>query len=126
MRKKFVPVLLLLLLSLSAGCKATFTNLTPQRQPRRPDNQYTVEVALNSQQQTLRWQSIHPQIVVGNRLYPMTPTQLMTNRWEGVIPVPASSSEVKYHYQFDFEYNTFGKPKNDSTRSADYLLKIVD
>src|SRR5436190_23141684 len=124
MRKRFLSLLLLSVLAV--GCKATFTNLTPQRQTRRPNNQYPVEVALNSQQQTMRWHSIQPQIVVGNRLYPMTPTQLMTNRWEGVVPVPAGSSEIKYHYQFDFEYNSFGKPKNDSARSADYVLKIVD
>ena len=124
MRKQFVPIFLLCLFVV--GCKATFTNLTPQQQRRRADNQYPVEVAMNSVQQTMRWQSIQPQIVIGRQLYPMNPTMLMTNRWEGMIPVPPGTNQVEYHYQFDFEYNAFGKPKKDSARSADYVLRIVD
>ena len=122
MTKKFLPVLFLPLLL--AGCATTITNLTPLQQPRSPDNQYTVEVALASSQQTLRWDSIHPQILVGSQSYPMRGTLLMTNRWEGLVPVPPGESSVTYRYLFNYEVNSFGKPKPASQISPKYTLRI--
>jgi hypothetical protein len=124
MWKKLMPLLLAPLVL--AGCNATFTNLTPQQQTRNPDNLYPVEVSLASRQQTLRWQSIRPQIVVGSQSYPMRATPLMTNRWEGVIPVPAGKKEVQYRYKFDYEYNTLGKPATSSAFSPEYILKVEE
>ncbi len=119
---KLSPVLLLGLLL--AGCNATFTNLSPTIQDRNPTNQYPVEVALDSSQQTLRWESIRPKIVVGKQSYPLQPTPLMTNRWEGLLPVPEGAAVVRYHYKFDFDYNSFGKPKADSAVSPEYILRV--
>ena len=117
---------LLPLLLLISGCASQLTNLTPQHQERNSTNVYPVEVALGSRQQTLRWDSIHPQIVVGTRFYPMRPTQLMTNRWEGLVPVPAETNIVHYRYKFDFNYNAMGNPKSDSALSREYTLRIID
>ena len=39
---------------LCAGCTAVFTNLTPQQQPRNPNDLYRVAVAFQTRQQTLR------------------------------------------------------------------------
>jgi hypothetical protein len=122
MFKKLVPFLAIPLLL--AGCATTLTNLTPQRQVRNPNNLYPVEVALSSRQQTMQWESINPQIVVGTDFYPMRPTVHMTNRWEGLIPVPPGASIVHYRYKFDFDYATFGKPKQDSLLSQEYTLQI--
>ncbi len=124
MLKRIAPLCLLPLLL--AGCTATFTNLTPTTQTRNPQNIYPVEVALNTHQQTLRWQSIKPEILVGTEAYPMRQTPLMTNRWEGLLPVPANVNLVHYRYKFDFEYNAFGKPKSDSAMSPEYTLRVVD
>jgi hypothetical protein len=124
MLKKVLPLLLAPLLL--GGCAATFTNLTPRQQPRSANNFYPVEVALASRQQTLRWDSIKPQIVVGTESYPMHPTPLMTNRWEGLVPVPAGTALVHYHYKFDFSYNAMGKPKADSVSSPDYTLRVSE
>lgn len=124
MLKKFLPLLLAPLLL--AGCRATFTNLTPLQQPRNANNLYPVEVALATRQQTLRWDSIRPQIVVGNDFYPMRPTPLMTNRWEGLVPVPAGTDSVRYRYKFDFDYNAMGQPKQDSAMSPEYTLRVVN
>src|SRR5690242_20671031 len=52
---KRISGMLSLPLLLLAGCTSTFTNLTPSTQTRSQDNQYKVEVAMNSRQQTLRW-----------------------------------------------------------------------
>src|SRR5262249_22824022 len=121
MLKKFLPLVLAPLLL--AGCTATFTNLTPQQQTRNANNLYPVEVAMTTRQQSLRWDTIRPHIVVGNESYPMRPTPLMTNRWEGLVPVPASENLVHYRYRFEFDYNTFGTPKGDSAVSPEYTLK---
>jgi hypothetical protein len=124
MFKKSLPVLLLSLLL--AGCATQLTNLTPQQQRRNADNQYLVEVSFNTRQETLRWQSIRPQIVVGPEVYAMRPTPLMTNRWEGFLPVPRGTSQVRYHYKFDFEYNKMGKPGSDTALSREYALRILE
>lgn len=124
MLKKILPLLVLPLLA--GGCAATFTNLTPRMQERNAENLYPVEVSLNSRQQTLRWESIRPEIVVGDQFYAMRPTALMTNRWEGVIPVKPGTTAVHYRYKFDFHYNAFGAPRADTAMSPEYLLRIVE
>jgi hypothetical protein len=124
MLKKLLP--LLLIPFLMAGCQATLTNLTPQTRVRNPDNQYMVEVALSSRQQTMRWDSIKPQVVVGQDFYPMRPTKLMTNRWEAFLPVPSNVNSVHYRYKFDYNYNAVGAPRSDSILSHEYTLRIVD
>lgn len=124
MLKKILPVLLAPLLL--AGCTSTFTNLTPRQQVRNSTNLYPVEVALNTRQQTLRWDSIRPQVVVGDAAYPMRPTMLMSNRWEGLVPVPAGANSVHYRYKFDFDYNAFGAPRKDSSMSPEYTLKVLE
>jgi hypothetical protein len=125
MLKKFLAVLSLPLLLL-AGCTTTFTNLTPQQQVRNPNSLYPVEVAIASRQQSMRWDSINPQIVVGNEFYTMRPTLLMTNRWEGLLPVAPGTNIVHYRYKFDFKYNAMGNPGSDSAMSPEYTLRILD
>ena len=124
MFKKSLPVLLLPLLL--AGCATQLTNLTPQQQHRNANNLYPVEVSFNSRQETVRWQSIRPQIVVGPEVYPMRPTPLMTNRWEGLIPAPAGASVIHYRYKLDYQYNKLGKPGADTALSPEYTLRIVN
>lgn len=123
MLKRFLPLVFAPLLL--AGCTTTFTNLTPLHQVRNTNNLYTVEVAFRTRQQSLRWDSIRPQILVGSESYPMRLTPLMTNRWEGLIPVPAQTSEVRYRYKFDFNNNAFGPPQPDSALSQEYTLRIL-
>jgi hypothetical protein len=124
MLKKIIPFLFVPLLM--GGCAATFTNLTPKQQIRNANNLYPVEVALSSRQQTMRWNTIKPQIVVGTQFIDMHPTSLMTNRWEGLVPVPAGAKSVEYHYKFDYLETAFGAPKPSSASSPIYILKILD
>jgi len=123
MLKSFLPVLGLPLLL--AGCATEFTNLTPQQQEKAANNRYTVELALDSKRQTVRWDSIRPAIIIGQQSFPMHPTALMTNRWEAEIELPPGTDIVHYQYKVDFEYNAFGKPKEDSTMSPAYMLRVV-
>ena len=124
MSKKSLPLLLLSLLLV--GCATQLTNLTPQQQVRNANNLYTVEVAFNSRQQTIRWETIEPKIVVGQESYEMRPTPLLTNRWEGLIPVPPDKNVVRYRYRFDYQYNRMGNPGLDNSISPEYTLRIID
>jgi hypothetical protein len=123
--KKLFPVFLLGLAM--AGCTtATVTNLSPQRELRNPNGLYPIEAALTSRQQTMRWETIRPSVVIGTQFYPMQPTALMKNRWETLIPVPPNVNSVFYRIKFDYDYNTFSKPKPDSVLSPEYRLLIMD
>ena len=124
MFKKILPCLLLPLLF--AGCAAQITNLTPGRFVRNENNLYPFEVAFKSRQQSLRWDSIQPSVVVGTNFFPMQPTALMKNRWETLIPVPPTASNLVYRYRFDFKYNAMYEPQPDSVMSQDYFLQIMD
>ena len=124
MLKKLLPLVFLPLLM--SGCVSTFTNLTPTQQLRTTNNLYTVEVALTSNQRTLKWDTIKPQIIVASEVFPMHATALMTNRWEGELQVPASENVVRYHYKFDYMENAFGPEQPGSASSPEYTLKIVD
>jgi len=123
--KKFLPFLPVLLL---AGCSttATFTRMTPSQQPRNADHLYPVEVAFSSQQQSLRWDSVKPYVLVDGRPFPLRPVPVVQNRWEGLVPVPPNKDAVTYRFKFDYLYNSFGSdPKPDSAWSPSYTLKIV-
>ena len=124
MLKKSVPVLLLSLVL--AGCATQVTNLSSLHQQRNASNLYPVEVAFDSRQQTVRWQSIRPHILVGNESYDMRPTPLMTNRWEGVIRVPPGRNSVEFRYKLDYQYNRMGQPGSNSALSRKYVLQILD
>jgi heat shock protein HslJ len=127
MLKKALPVLLLALVM--AGCSTPFTptNLTARQQQRNANNLYPMEVALYTRQKTLEWGTIQPYVKVGQELYPMRLTSLMTNRWEALVPIPATTKEITYRYKFEFKYNVFGgPPKPDSRISPEYTLRIFE
>ncbi|MFZ0827921.1 MAG: hypothetical protein WAO02_10910 [Verrucomicrobiia bacterium] len=124
MWKKFLPVLSVILLT---GCASTFTRLTPLQQPRNPNNLYPVEVAFNSKQQSLRWESIQPFVLANGELYPLRQVPLVQNRWEGFVPVPPGANSIDYKFKFDYKYNSVGSdPKPASSVSPAYRLNIVD
>jgi hypothetical protein len=122
MRRIFTLLPLLLL----TGCTGTLTNLTPGYQPRNANGLYPVSVALHTRQQSLRWESIKPYVMIGDQAYLMRPTPLLSNRWETLIPVPADSRVLNYRYKVDWQYNAIPDPLNDSMTSKKQVLKIVD
>ncbi|MGB9604047.1 MAG: hypothetical protein ACP5MG_12830 [Verrucomicrobiia bacterium] len=107
------------------GC-TTITNLTPSQLPRDPSGMYKVEAAWKTHQQTIRENTIKAFVMIGPNFYPMERTPLMTNRWEGVIPVPADQDSVYYRFKFEYMVNAIPSPYPDSKLSPEYKLKIVD
>jgi len=108
------------------GCTGTLTNLAPTYQVRRADNLYPVAVAFESRQQSLRWDSIKPFVVVDNNVYPMRLMPLMTNRWETIIPVAADTKAIHFRYKFDWQYNAIPDRRNDTLVSSPQFLRIVE
>ena len=124
MWKKFLPLLSVVLFT---GCAGTFTGLTPLQQPRNSNGQYLVEVAFNSKQQSLRWESIQAYVIADGQPIPMRPVPLVQNRWEGFVPVAPTANSVSYRFKFDYKYNAVGTgPKANSSFSPIYNMKIVD
>lgn len=124
--KCFLPLLPALLLT---GCSTTttFTRMTPSEQPRNANNLYPVEVGFDSRQQSLRWDSIQPCVLVDGQTFPLRQVPMVQNRWEGLIPVSPTKDSVEYRFKFDYLYNTFGnEPQKDSAWSSNYKLKIID
>ena len=119
-------VLTLAALVALTGCTGTLTNLTPGYQTRRADGLYPVSVAFETRQQSLRWKSIKPSVLVGNNSYPMRPTPLMTNRWETLLQIPADTTAIQYRYKLEWQYNAIPVPQNDSQMTKPQTLRIID
>jgi hypothetical protein len=127
MLKKFLPLLPVLVLAGCTTMHGTFTRLTPTQEPRNTDSLYPVEAAFDSEQQTLRWDSIKAYILVEGQAIPMRPVPMVRNRWEGLIPLPPGATSVTYKFKFDYLYNTIGsQPKANSVTSKPYILKVVE
>jgi hypothetical protein len=120
-------ILLLIPVLLLAGCSTTkLTRLSPTQQPRNVDNQYPVEVAFSTRQQSLRLESIQAYVLVDGQSIPLRPVPMVQNRWEGLIPIPPTKNSVNYRFKFDYLYNAFGKaPQPDSAWSSTCNLKII-
>ena len=125
MNMKWFPSLLLALALI--GCAtSTLINLTPSHQPRNPNGVYPIEMALENSQQTLRYETLTPYVVVGFEFYKMRPTLRMTNRWEALVPVPADVNSIRYHFKVDYMYNRMGAPGKGSRLSEEYKLTLAE
>jgi len=127
MLKLILPILVLPLLLLTGCTTPEFTRLTPNVQQRNTDNLYPVEAALDSRQQSLRWDSVKAYVIVNGQPHPLRRVPLVKNRWEGVIQVPPGANAVSYRFKFDYLYDNFGTaPQPSSVSSKNFVLKIVE
>lgn len=116
----------LLALSLTGCTSSSIVNLTPKQQPRNESGLYLLEAEWRSNQRSIRYDTITPKVIVGTNEYAMRQTQLLTNRWEALIPVAKDGKFLNYHYKFDFKFTTVPAKLNDSKTSPPYQLKIVE
>lgn len=124
--RKFIYAGPLLLAVLLTGCTGKLTNLTPQYQTRNANGLYPVAVAFQTRQQSLRWDSIKPYVMVGDQAYLMRKMPYMSNRWETLVPVAAGQNTLDYRYKLDWQYNAIPVPQNDSLISAPQTLHIIE
>lgn len=116
----------LLALGLTGCTSSTIINLTPSQQARNDSGLYLVEAEWKSNQRSIRYDTLAPKVVIGTNEYTMRQTQLLTNRWEALIPVPKDEKHLNYHYKFDFKFTTVPAKLNDSKVSPPYQLNVVD
>ncbi|MBC8325945.1 MAG: hypothetical protein H8E27_10000 [Verrucomicrobia subdivision 3 bacterium] len=112
---------------LMGGCaRATLTNLTVTQQPRDPNGLYRVEIIWENNANGVRHETVHPVVLVGTNSFPMQRTALVTNRWETLVPVPASATGVAYRIRVDWKYNAIPVPEANSKMSGAFQLIIKD
>lgn len=112
---------------LLTGCSTTITNLTPNQMPRNPQGLYPFEVALDTTQASIKEETIQPYVMIGFEKYPMEATPMLKNRWEALVPIPASTNIVYYRYKFDYLYDKIPQPEKSSRLSPQtYQLRILD
>lgn len=117
---------LLSVMLLFTGCSTTITNLTPSQMPRNPQGLYPFEVAMDTTQASIKEDTIQPYVMIGLEKYPMEATPMLNNRWEALVPIPASTNNVYYWYKFDYLYDSIPKPAESSRKSKTYQLQILD
>lgn len=113
-----------------AGCATmtvnTITNLTASRLPRKDNGQYMFSVEFDSRQRTAIQESMQVEVVIADQFYPMERTPLVKNRWETLVPVPASQRVVNYRYRFKYEYKAIPDIRPVVMDSKDYQLQITE
>lgn len=109
-----------------AGCgtTSTITQLSPRIQTRNAEGLYPVEIEFRSNMQALKKETLKPYLQVGESNYPMRRTLRMENRWETLLPVPASTNVANYRVKVDFDYNAIPVSKPSSVLSQPYQLQI--
>ena len=55
----------------------------------------------------------------------MRRTPLVFDRWETLVPIPATKDVVTYRYKFDYKSNSLTDPKPNSKLSDPYQLRIT-
>ena len=124
------PKLLSLLVAclFSSGCltTSTITNLTPSKLPRNVSGLYLFEIAFDTNQRTLRRETIRPSVMIGQEFFPMQPAPLLKNRWEGLAPIPADQKLVYYQFKLDFEYDSLPRRQPSSRLTPPYKLDLLD
>mgnify|MGYP001179849852 FL=1 len=115
----------LLSLFLLVGCiHQKITNLTPGALPRNNSGFYPVEIIWESNQHTVRHETVKPHVMIGTNSFAMKHTQLMTNRWEALVPVGPAANELRYRIKVNWQYNAVPVPAANSQLSEEFLLRI--
>ena len=115
----------LLSLFLFVGCiHQKITNLTPGVLPRNTSGFYPVEIIWESNQPTVRHETVKPQVMIGTNSFAMKNTQLMTNRWEALVPIGPAANELRYRIKVNWKYNAIPVPSANSQLSEEFILRI--
>ena len=117
---------MVILMVAGVGCTTTsITNLTPSDLPRSNSGLYRVEAAWQSNQKSIRKDSIQPMVIVGETQFPMQPVPFADGRWETMVPVAASEDLIYYQFKFNYLYDAIPQPLSNSKRSEEFRLDIT-
>ena len=76
---------------------------------------------MERKKKNLHFQALIMKIVL---LKKMKNTQLMTNRWEALVPVEPVANELRYRIKVNWEYNSIPVPAANSQLSEEFMLRI--
>ena len=62
--------------------------------------------------------------MIGTNSFAMKKTQLMTNRWEALVPVDPVVNELRYRIKVNWKYNAIPVPAANSQLSGEFMLRI--
>lgn len=112
---------------LQTGClNTTVVNLTPSKLARNAEGTYRFEAAWESNQKSIKDETIEGYVVLNEVQYPMKKVPIAADRWEALIPLDQAMEGYTYHMKFDFIYNSHPEPKPNSLRTKPFTLTIVE
>ena len=115
-----------ILLVTGVACTTTsITNLTPSDFPRSNSGLYRVEAAWQSNQKSIRLDSLQPMVIIRETQFPMQPVPFADDRWETMVPVPADADVIYYQFKFNYLYDAIPQPLSNSKRSEEFRLDIT-
>ncbi|MDP6904793.1 MAG: hypothetical protein QF406_10130 [Verrucomicrobiota bacterium] len=100
------------------------TNITPGALPRNDKGYYEVHVIWESNDTTVRPDTIQPVVLIGTNSFKMQKTPLMKNRWQTPVPINAVANELRYRIKVNWKYNAIPSPAANSQLSEEFLLRI--
>lgn len=110
---------------LLGGCTSPqISNLTPSKHIRNDEGLYHFEAAFHTRQRAIDESSIDAQVKVDQKSYPMRKTQTVQGRWESWVPIPETTDQLDYRYQFNYVYEGLLFPQKKSITSEPYRLQI--
>ena len=92
--------------------------------PRNNTGFYPVEMIWESNQTALRRETVKPVVMVGTNAYPMKRTQLLTNRWETLVPIGKQANVLRYRIKVNWQFNAIPVPQANSQLSQEFLLRV--
>jgi hypothetical protein len=124
--KSFFAVVPAALLALAgAGCTGSLnTNLTPRDLPAAPDSSYLFETSFDSRRRGVDPASVKAWVMIDLTLYPMQRVPNTDNRFEALVPLPRSRTNIPYKYKFEFGYPGTLDRQVNSTWSQEYRLVL--
>ena len=112
---------------LQTGClNTTVVNLTPPKVPRNAAGSYRFEAGWETNQRSIKEDSIEAYVVLGGVHHPMKKVPIAADRWEALIPLDQVAEGHSYHFKFDFIYNSHPEPQANSLRTEPFSVKIVE
>jgi len=112
---------------LQTGCvSSTIVNLTPSKLTRNAEGIYRFEAAWDSNQKSIKEETLQGYLVMDEVQYPMERVALVEDRWEVMIPLDEVPEGQTYHMKFDYLYDSYPEPKPNSLRSKPFSLELME
>lgn len=101
-------LLLGLLLAVTAGCRTTFHNFTPERIPQNPSGIYTFSFAFEQPGTNIIEGSERASIVINGETFPMSKVDAEGLAFSFDYKIPPGITEARYYFVLTYDFNNSG------------------